>query len=83
MGEPCFDDLAEHRSYQEIPWGRSEMRKRLTCQSLMGYETLIRPMLGWPLDTFGAGARALRAMRLKIQGWRDSWPQKGTFPGRD
>jgi hypothetical protein len=83
MVEPFFDDLAEHRSCQEMFRGRSEMKKRLTCQSLMGYETLMPPMLRWLLDTFGGDARAFGAMSLKIQRWRENLPQKGKFPGRD
>ena len=83
MVGPFFDDLAEHRSCQEMLWGRSEMKKRLTCQSLMGYETLMPPMLRWLLDTFGGDARALGAISLKMQRWRDNQPQKGRFPVRD
>ena len=49
----------------------------------MGYETLMLPMLRWLLDTFGGDARALGAIRLKMQRWRDSQPQKGKFPVRD
>ena len=83
MVGPFFDDLAEHRSCQEMLWGRSEMKKRLTCQSLMGYETLMPPMLRWLLDALGGDARALGAISLKMQRWKDSQPQKGKFPVRD
>jgi hypothetical protein len=78
-----FDNLAEHRSCQERLWGRSEMKKRLTYLSLMGYETLMPPMLRWLLDTFDGDARALGAISLNMQRWRDNQPQKGRFPGRD
>ena len=83
MVKPFFDDLAEHRSCQEMLWGRSEMKNRLTCRSLMGYETLMLSMLRWLLDIFGGDARALGANSLKIQCWRDNPPQKGRFPVRD
>jgi hypothetical protein len=83
MTVPFFHDLAEHRSCQEMFRGRSEMKKRLTCQSLMGYETLMPPMLRWLLDTFGGDACATRAISLKMQRWRGNRPQQGRFPGRD
>jgi hypothetical protein len=83
MVGPFFDHLAEHRSCQEMLWGRSKMKKRLTFQSLMGYETLMSPMLRRRLDALGGDARALGAIGLKIQRWKDSQPQKAKFPVRD
>jgi hypothetical protein len=83
MEAPFFDDHAEHRSCQEMLWGCSEMKKRLTYLSLMGYETLTPSMLRWPLHTSDGDARALGAICLKMQRWRDNQPQKGRFPGRD
>jgi hypothetical protein len=67
MAAPFFDDHAEHRSCQEMLWGRSEMKERLTYRSLMGYETPKLPLLRWPLDASGGDARVLRAISLKIQ----------------
>ena len=83
MVETFFDDLAEHRSCQQMLWGRSEMKKRLTCRSLMEYETLMPLMLRWFIDTFARDARTLGAMSLKVRRWRANQPQKGRFPGRD
>jgi hypothetical protein len=59
------------------------MKKRLTYQSLMGYETLMSPMRRWLLDALGGDARAWGAMSLKMQRWKASQPQKGKFPVRD
>ena len=83
MAAPFFDDHAEHRSCQEMLWERSEMKKQLTCQILMGYETLMLLVLRWPLDVPGGDARTLGAIGLKRQRWRDNPPQKRRFPGRD
>src|SRR5882724_9422161 len=83
MTVPFFHDLAEHRSCQEMFWGRSEMKERLTCQILMGYETLMLLVLRWPLDVPSGDARTLGAIGLKRQRWRDNQPQKRRFPGRD
>ena len=80
---PFFDNLAEHRSCQEILWERSEMKKRLTCQSIVGYESLDLSMSRWPLDASGGDARALVAISLKRQRYRDNQPQKRRFPERD
>ena len=83
MVGPFFDHLAEHRSCHEMLGERSKLKKRLTCQSLMGYETLMSPLLRWLLDALGGDARALGANSLKMQCWRDNQPQKGRLPVRD
>ena len=83
MAALFFDALAEHRSCQEMLREHSEMKKRLTCRSLMGYETLMPLMLQWLLDTFGGDARASGAISLKMHGWKAHQPQKARFPGRD
>src|SRR5262245_11203624 len=83
MAAPFFGGRAEHPSCQEMPWGRSEMKKQLTCQSLMRYEAPKPPVLEGRLDVSGGDARALRAINLKIQDGIGSQPQKRRFPGRD
>jgi len=83
MAAPFFDYPPEHRSCQEMFRGRSETKKRLTCQILMGNETLMLLVLQWRLDVPSGDARTLGAIGLKRQRWRDNQPQKGRFPGRD
>jgi hypothetical protein len=83
MAAPFFDSPAEHRSCQEMLWGRSEMKKRLTCQILMEYETLMLLVLQWPLAVPSGDARTLGAIGLKRLRWRGNQPQKRRFPGRD
>jgi hypothetical protein len=83
MAAPFFDGRVEHRSCQEMPWRRSEMKKQLTYHRLLGYEAPKLPVSGGRLDLSGRDTRALRAIDLKIQDRIGSLPQKRRFPGRD